>query len=54
MSTPLRLVVFAVLLVAVGIAGFGLGRVTGPVGPDAGAPHEPSPAGGTGMQGEHG
>lgn len=33
MSTPLRLAAFLTVLVLVGLAGFGLGRVTGPVGP---------------------
>jgi hypothetical protein len=33
MSVPVRLAAFAVLLVLVGLAGFGVGRLTGPVGP---------------------
>ena len=37
MSTPVRLAAFAALLVAIGVAGFGVGSVTGPVGP-AGEP----------------
>jgi hypothetical protein len=54
MSTPLRLLAFAVLLVAVGLAGFGLGSVTGPVGP-GGERGEPQgrPAGGPSVEGEH-
>jgi hypothetical protein len=53
MSTPLRLLAFAVLLVAVGVAGFGLGRVTGPVGPGGGEPPAGSPAVSDSVEGQH-
>jgi hypothetical protein len=39
MSTPIRLAAFAALLVVLGLAGYGLGSVTGPVGPSGGEQH---------------
>ena len=37
MSTAVRLAAFAALLVVIGAAGYGVGSVTGPVGPGGGA-----------------
>jgi hypothetical protein len=42
MSTPLRLAAFFAVLALVGLAGFGLGRVTGPVGPAEGGSEQAS------------
>jgi hypothetical protein len=53
MSTPVRLLAFAVLLVVIGLAGFGLGRLTGPVGPGGEAGSDRHVPATTSTQGEH-